>query len=101
MVAAGLTDRLAGLAMMPLWTTPSEIPIKAAHPRDAHAYMDFFYKPEIAAQVTDWVLYMTPVIYPVSFLPQRRQRSRPVSNAAPRLTAPGWLATKTLAAIRC
>jgi spermidine/putrescine transport system substrate-binding protein len=44
-----------------LWTTPSEIPIEAAHPRDAHAYMDFFYKPEIAAQVTDWVLYMTPV----------------------------------------
>ncbi len=23
--------------------------------------MDFYYRPEIAAQVTDWVLYMTPV----------------------------------------
>ena len=23
--------------------------------------MDFFYRPEIAAMVTDWVLYMTPV----------------------------------------
>jgi spermidine/putrescine transport system substrate-binding protein len=23
--------------------------------------MDFFYEPDIAVQVTDWVLYMTPV----------------------------------------
>jgi spermidine/putrescine transport system substrate-binding protein len=23
--------------------------------------MDWYYRPEIAAQVTDWVLYMTPV----------------------------------------
>ena len=33
----------------------------AEHPADAHAFMDFFYRPEIAVQVTDWVLYMTPV----------------------------------------
>lgn len=44
-----------------LWTTPLEIPINAAHPTDAHAFMDFYYRPDIAAQVTDWVLYMTPV----------------------------------------
>lgn len=44
-----------------LWTGPLEIPTRAAHPRDAHAFMDFFYRPEIAVQVTDWVLYMTPV----------------------------------------
>lgn len=44
-----------------LWTTPLEIPMLAEHPADAHAFMDFFYRPEIAVQVTDWVLYMTPV----------------------------------------
>jgi spermidine/putrescine transport system substrate-binding protein len=44
-----------------LWTTPLEIPALAEHPRDAHLFMDFFYRPEIAVQVTDWVLYMTPV----------------------------------------
>jgi spermidine/putrescine transport system substrate-binding protein len=44
-----------------IWTGPLEIPQKAAHPTDAHAFMDFYYRPEIAAQVTDWVLYMTPV----------------------------------------
>ena len=44
-----------------LWTGPLEIPQGAAHPTDAHAFMDFYYQPEIAAQVTDWVLYMTPV----------------------------------------
>ena len=44
-----------------IWATCSEIPAGAEHPRDAHAYMDWFYDPEIAAMVTDWVLYMTPV----------------------------------------
>jgi spermidine/putrescine transport system substrate-binding protein len=44
-----------------LWTTPLEIPALAEHPADAHSFMDFFYRPEIAVQVTDWVLYMTPV----------------------------------------
>lgn len=44
-----------------LWATPLEIPALAEHPHDAHLFMDFFYRPEIAVQVTDWVLYMTPV----------------------------------------
>lgn len=44
-----------------LWVTPLEIPMLAQHPTDAHLFMDWFYKPEIAVQVTDWVLYMTPV----------------------------------------
>ncbi|MGQ0670224.1 MAG: extracellular solute-binding protein [Actinomycetota bacterium] len=42
------------------WVTPLEIPLGAAHPRDAHAFMDFFYRPEIAAQVTEWVGYHLP-----------------------------------------
>ncbi len=44
-----------------LWVTPLEIPRLAEHPTDAHAFLDWFYRPEIAVQVTDWVLYMTPV----------------------------------------
>ncbi|MEX2274393.1 MAG: spermidine/putrescine ABC transporter substrate-binding protein [Actinomycetota bacterium] len=44
-----------------IWTGPQEIPALAEHPTDAHMFMDFFYRPEIAAMVTDWVLYMTPV----------------------------------------
>jgi len=44
-----------------IWTGPLQIPVQAEHPADAHAFMDFYYRPEIAAMVTDWVLYMTPV----------------------------------------
>ena len=44
-----------------LWTTPLEIPAFAQHPTDAHLFMDWYYRPENAVQVTDWVLYMTPV----------------------------------------
>lgn len=44
-----------------LWATPLEIPQGAQHPRDAHAFMDFVYQPEIAAQIAEWVGYITPV----------------------------------------
>lgn len=44
-----------------IWASGDAIPAGAEHPADAHAFMDFFYRPEIAVQVTDWVLYMTPV----------------------------------------
>lgn len=44
-----------------IWASADFIPVGAEHPADAHAFMDFFYRPEIAVQVTDWVLYMTPV----------------------------------------
>jgi spermidine/putrescine transport system substrate-binding protein len=44
-----------------IWTGPLQIPAEAEHPADAHAFMDFYYRPDIAAMVTDWVLYMTPV----------------------------------------
>jgi spermidine/putrescine transport system substrate-binding protein len=44
-----------------IWVTPLEIPVLAEHPTDAHAFIDWYYRPEIAVQVTDWVLYMTPV----------------------------------------
>ncbi len=44
-----------------IWATPLEIPQLAEHPTDAHAFIDYYYRPEVAVQVTDWVLYMTPV----------------------------------------
>jgi spermidine/putrescine transport system substrate-binding protein len=44
-----------------IWASGDVIPNLAEHPADAHAFMDFYFRPEIAVQVTDWVLYMTPV----------------------------------------
>jgi spermidine/putrescine transport system substrate-binding protein len=44
-----------------LWTTPLEMPKGAQHPRDAHAFLDFVYQPQIAANITEWVGYITPV----------------------------------------
>lgn len=44
-----------------LWVTPMEILRTAPHPADAHAFLDFVYRPEIAAAITEWVGYVTPV----------------------------------------
>jgi spermidine/putrescine transport system substrate-binding protein len=44
-----------------LWTDNMMIPLNAAHPVDAMTYMDFVYRPEIAAMIADWVWYITPV----------------------------------------
>jgi spermidine/putrescine transport system substrate-binding protein len=43
-----------------LWATPLEIPREAAHPRDAHVFLDYVYRPEVAADITEWVGYITP-----------------------------------------
>ena len=44
-----------------LWTDNMVIPKGAQHPNAALAMMDFVYRPEVAAQVADWVNYITPV----------------------------------------
>ena len=44
-----------------LWTDNMMIPRHAEHPADAIAYMDFVYRPEVAAMIADWVGYITPV----------------------------------------
>lgn len=44
-----------------LWTDNMCIPAKAAHPLDAITMMDFVYRPEIAAQMADWIQFITPV----------------------------------------
>nr|MDQ3342871.1 extracellular solute-binding protein [Actinomycetota bacterium] len=53
------------------WVLPAEggllfsdnmlIPANAQHVANAHAFMDFVYRPEIAAQIAAWVNYITPV----------------------------------------
>ena len=44
-----------------LWTDNMAIPKGAAHPNAALAMMNYLYQPEIAAQVAEWVNYITPV----------------------------------------
>ena len=43
------------------WTDDLMIPIKAPNPLDALMWMNFYYEPKIAAEVADWVNYITPV----------------------------------------
>jgi spermidine/putrescine transport system substrate-binding protein len=44
-----------------LFTDNMCIPAKAAHPVDAITLMDHVYDPKVAAQIADWVWYITPV----------------------------------------
>jgi len=44
-----------------LWIDNMLIPAHSKNPAGALEMMDFFYKPEIAQMVTEWVLYMSPV----------------------------------------
>jgi spermidine/putrescine transport system substrate-binding protein len=44
-----------------LWVDNMAIPQNAEHPIDAHMMMDFVYRPEIAAQMTAWINYISPV----------------------------------------
>jgi spermidine/putrescine transport system substrate-binding protein len=43
------------------WTDNMMIPLHAKHPVDALEWMNFYYQPKIAAEVADWVEYITPV----------------------------------------
>jgi spermidine/putrescine transport system substrate-binding protein len=44
-----------------LWTDSMCIPIGAQHPLDAITYMDYIYRPETAAMMTDWIQGVSPV----------------------------------------
>ncbi|MEX0754351.1 MAG: spermidine/putrescine ABC transporter substrate-binding protein [Actinomycetota bacterium] len=44
-----------------LWIDNMLIPTNASNPLDAMTMMDFYYQPEVAQMVTEWVLYMSPV----------------------------------------
>jgi spermidine/putrescine transport system substrate-binding protein len=43
------------------WTDNMMIPMHAANPQSAIMWMDFYYQPDVAARVADWVNYITPV----------------------------------------
>jgi spermidine/putrescine transport system substrate-binding protein len=43
------------------WVDNMAIPILAEHPTDAHEWINFVYRPEIAAKITEWVWYESPV----------------------------------------
>ena len=44
-----------------LWIDNMLIPANSKNPAGALELMDFYYRPEIAQMVTEWVLYMSPV----------------------------------------
>lgn len=44
-----------------LFTDCLAIPQDAEHPIDAHELMDFVYQPDVAAQMTAWINYISPV----------------------------------------
>jgi spermidine/putrescine transport system substrate-binding protein len=43
------------------WTDNMVIPAGAEHPTDAHLFMNYVYDPRIAANITEWVWYESPV----------------------------------------
>ena len=44
-----------------LWHDNCMIPYHASHPVDAIMWMDYSYRPEVQALITDWVNYVSPV----------------------------------------
>jgi spermidine/putrescine transport system substrate-binding protein len=44
-----------------LWTDNMMIPKGAKHPLDAITYMDYVYKPDVAAKLAEYIAYITPV----------------------------------------
>jgi spermidine/putrescine transport system substrate-binding protein len=44
-----------------LWTDNMMIPKGAKHPLDAITYMDYVYRPEVAAKLAEYIAYITPV----------------------------------------
>jgi spermidine/putrescine transport system substrate-binding protein len=44
-----------------LWTDNMAIPKAAKHPLDAITYMDYVYRPEVAAKLAEYIAYITPV----------------------------------------
>ena len=43
------------------WVDNMLVPAEAANPAGAIELMDFYYQPEVATPVTEWVLYLSPV----------------------------------------
>ncbi len=44
-----------------LWSDNMIIPNKATHQANAEAWIDFYYRPDVAAKLASWVNYICPV----------------------------------------
>ena len=44
-----------------LWSDNLLVPVGALHQANAEKWIDFYYRPEVAAQVAAWVNFITPV----------------------------------------
>ena len=65
-----------------LWVDNMAIPQDAANPIDAHALMNFVYQPQIAAQMTAWINYISPVPEAQAILQDANDRyTRQVANS--------------------
>ncbi len=60
-----------------IWTDNFAIPITAANPVDAIMCMDFFYKPEIAATLAEYIGYVTPVPDAKAIIQQAADAAKP------------------------
>ena len=45
-----------------LWSDNLLVPVGALHQANAEKWIDFYYRPEVAAQVAAWVNFITPVV---------------------------------------
>ncbi len=57
-----------------LWIDNMVIPAHSANPAGALELMDFYYKPDIAQMLTEWVLYMSPVPAVQSLIEEHSQK---------------------------
>jgi len=45
-----------------LWSDNLQVPIGSPHKKNAEALINYYYEPEVAAEVAAWVNYITPVV---------------------------------------
>ena len=61
-----------------LWTDSLCIPVSSAHPLDALTFMDFIYRPDVAAMIVGWIQNVSPVPSSQDVL---RQEASPVADS--------------------
>jgi spermidine/putrescine transport system substrate-binding protein len=61
-----------------LWTDSLCIPVSCAHPLDALTFMDFIYRPDVAAMIVGWIQNVSPVPSSQDVL---RQEASPVADS--------------------
>jgi spermidine/putrescine transport system substrate-binding protein len=64
------------------WTDNMAIPMHAEHPTDAHEWIDFVYQPDIAARITEWVWYESPVAGVQELIQEHAKKDRSLKPVA-------------------